>query len=76
MGFGAASLLNERLMLSSDVFKVVVCNNCGLIGYSNKCNYCKDKGNMIPIKIPYACKLLFQELESMNIKPSMKLSDI
>lgn len=75
IGYGASNLLNERLMLSSDVFKVVVCNNCGLIGYSNTCTYCKEKANLTGINIPYACKLLFQELESMNIKPILKLSD-
>ena len=76
IGYGAASLLNERLMLSSDVFNVLVCQQCGLIGYAKKCNYCRTQGDMVPIKIPYACKLLFQELESMNIRPSLRLTDI
>eukprot|EP00826_Nyctotherus_ovalis_P032010 TRINITY_DN2581_c0_g2_i2.p1 TRINITY_DN2581_c0_g2~~TRINITY_DN2581_c0_g2_i2.p1 ORF type:complete len:280 (-),score=77.67 TRINITY_DN2581_c0_g2_i2:113-952(-) len=76
IGYGAASLLNERLMLSSDVFNVLVCQQCGLIGYAKRCNYCKTQGSMTPIKIPYACKLLFQELESMNIRPSLRLTDI
>ena len=33
IGYGASMLVNERLMLASDVTKVDVCERCGLIGY-------------------------------------------
>ena len=49
---------------------------CGLIGYSGWCNYCKSSLSITSIKIPYACKLLFQELQSMNVVPKLILEDL
>lgn len=40
IGYGAASLIMERLMLSSDAFEVYVCSKCGFIGYQGKCTFC------------------------------------
>ena len=34
IGYGASMLLIERLMISSDIFEVDVCGECGLLGYS------------------------------------------
>lgn len=76
IGYGASSLLMERLMISSDAFEVHVCGDCGLLGYSGWCNYCKGSTGVSKIKIPYACKLLFQELQSMNIVPRLELEDV
>ncbi|XP_076466133.1 DNA-directed RNA polymerase III subunit RPC2-like [Babylonia areolata] len=73
IGYGASMLLMERLMLSSDVFVVDVCGNCGLIGYSGWCKYCESSKTMSTLKMPYACKLLFQELQAMNIVPRLTL---
>ena len=36
----------------------------------------RSSAHMATIKIPYACKLLFQELQSMNIIPRLKLADL
>jgi hypothetical protein len=66
-------LLLERLMISSDAFNVDACNKCGLIGYFGWCHYCRSSASVSTIRIPYACKLLFQELQSMNIAPRLKL---
>lgn len=74
IAYGASMLLMERLMVSSDAFKVDVCNSCGLIGYSGWCQRCRSSQTMATITIPYACKLLFQELQSMNIIPQLKLA--
>ena len=75
IGYGASMLLLERLMLSSDAFSVDVCRVCGLLGYAGWCQYCKMSTSLSTIRIPYACKLLFQELQSMNILPRLKLQD-
>ncbi|KAJ2021396.1 DNA-directed RNA polymerase III complex subunit Rpc2 [Coemansia sp. S680] len=76
IGYGASMLLLERLMISSDVFEVHVCETCGYIGYKGWCQMCRSSKSMVPIKIPYACKLLFQELQAMNIMPRLIMEDI
>ena len=38
-----------------------------------RCHYCSSSHNISTLKIPYACKLLFQELLSMNIVPRLSL---
>ncbi|KAJ2557314.1 DNA-directed RNA polymerase III complex subunit Rpc2 [Coemansia sp. RSA 1933] len=76
IGYGASMLLLERLMISSDIFEVHVCETCGYIGYKGWCQMCRSSKAMVPIKIPYACKLLFQELQSMNILPRLVMKDI
>ena len=68
-------LIMERLMISSDAFKIDVCNNCGLIGYFGMCHYCRSSASVSSIRIPYACTLLFQELQSMNVTPRLKLGN-
>ncbi|PIO63433.1 DNA-directed RNA polymerase, beta subunit [Teladorsagia circumcincta] len=74
IAYGASMLLMERLMVSSDEFKVEVCSDCGLIGYHGWCQNCRSSKSLANIKIPYACKLLFQELQSMNIVPRLELA--
>ncbi|XP_049266946.1 LOW QUALITY PROTEIN: DNA-directed RNA polymerase III subunit RPC2-like [Rhipicephalus sanguineus] len=74
IGHGASMLLLERLMLSSDACEVDVCRQCGLLGYSHWCHYCRSSSAIATLRIPYACKLLFQELLSMNIIPRLELT--
>ncbi|KAK4927321.1 hypothetical protein LTR28_012018 [Elasticomyces elasticus] len=62
-------------MLSSDVHEVNVCGKCGMMGYQNWCRSCKSSGAVVKMKVPYAAKLLIQELMSMNIKASLRLED-
>ena len=73
VGFGASCLLLERLMISSDLFLASICGKCGYLGMKGFCQYCGDGSNMCDIKMPYAFKLLTQELISMNIKVKFKL---
>jgi DNA-directed RNA polymerase beta subunit len=62
IGYGATQLLLERLMISSDKFEVGACEKCGLLGYNGWCTYCKSSKKMAQLTIPYAAKLLFQEV--------------
>jgi len=73
IGYGASNLIMERLMVCSDAYPVHVCKDCGLMGYDNWCQYCKKSDRMSVLRIPYACKLLFQELQSMNILPRLEM---
>ena len=74
---GAARFCRERLYDSSDAFRVHSCNKCGMISPYNKqfnihvCNMCDNKTDFAYVEIPYACKLMFQELMAMNITPRM-----
>ncbi|WCJ39192.1 DNA-directed RNA polymerase III subunit 2 [Euphorbia peplus] len=81
IAYGASMLIFERLMISSDPFEVQVCRVCGLLGYYNHklkagiCSTCKNGDNISTMKLPYACKLLIQELQSMNIVPRLQLAE-
>ncbi|KAH9178754.1 DNA-dependent RNA polymerase II second largest subunit [Lactarius sanguifluus] len=61
---GVAAFLKERLFDASDAYRVHVCDICGLTAIAN---LKKQNFECSQIFIPYAAKLLFQELQSMNI---------
>ena len=75
---GASAFLKERLFEVSDAFRVHICDICGLMTpvaslkkNQFECRPCKNKTKISQIHIPYAAKLLFQELQSMNIASRM-----
>lgn len=72
---GGSLFLKERMLDVSDNYRIFICKKCGLSSIVNTekniycCNSCKNYNDFSEIHIPYACKLLMQELESMNIAP-------
>uniref|UniRef100_A0A7S1MIU7 DNA-directed RNA polymerase subunit beta n=1 Tax=Neobodo designis TaxID=312471 RepID=A0A7S1MIU7_NEODS len=75
VGYGAAMLLNERLLISSDAFPVDVCHRCGHIGYGGRCAYCRTTGTTSSVTMPYAFKLLLQEMQGMGIATRLRLDE-
>ncbi|KAL6720160.1 DNA-directed RNA polymerase III complex subunit Rpc2 [Lecanora helva] len=75
IAYGASQLLLERLMLSSDAHVVDICGTCGMMGYLGYCQTCKKSEGMTKMTIPYAAKLLIQELLSMNVVARFGLED-
>jgi DNA-directed RNA polymerase III subunit RPC2 len=75
IAYGTSQLLLERLMLSSDKHEVDVCEQCGFMGYLNWCQRCKSSVGVVKMTIPYAAKLLIQELFSMNVTARLVLED-
>jgi DNA-directed RNA polymerase II subunit RPB2 len=74
---GASRFTKERMYDVSDKYKVYVCKDCGMIAAYNDekhihhCKMCNNKTNFSLAHIPYACKLLFQELITMNVVPRL-----
>jgi DNA-directed RNA polymerase III subunit RPC2 len=66
IGYGATQLLLERLMISSDAFEINACQECGLLGYNGWCPMCKSGKRVAKLTIPYAAKLLFQEVSLLH----------
>lgn len=70
---GTMQFLKERFMECSDNFRVHVCRKCSMIATVNpdkniyQCKPCKNITSFAEIRIPYACKLLFQEIQTMSI---------
>ena len=70
---GITEFTKERFMECSDAFRCWSCRDCGLIVIANprdgiwNCRGCGNTTDFSAIEIPYAYKLLLQELETMCI---------
>jgi len=78
---GSGFLLREKLLEASDKYIVYICNICGL--FANKmlkkdvyhCASCKNSTRISKVILPYAFKLLIQELMSIQILPRLKIQE-
>lgn len=74
---GASRFTRGRMYDASDKYSVHICKKCGLIAsYNDKmhihlCHTCGNRADFAYVEIPYACKLIFQELNTMNIAPRL-----
>lgn len=70
---GAQHFLKERTMECSDNYRVFVCKKCGMMANVNpekkiyECKSCNNHTNFAECRLPYACKLMFQEIQTMGI---------
>ena len=75
VGHGASRFTRGRMYDCSDKYEVHVCRKCGMIASYNDdrsihlCKICENRSDFALVQIPYACKLLFQELATMNVAP-------
>ena len=81
---GAANVLMERLFEQSDPFVATVCSKCGMLALpvadqtllrhkKAYCKICKTGDTVRDVRMPYAFKLLMQELNAMNIAARLRL---
>lgn len=69
---GASRFLKERLFDCSDPYQIIVCDKCGMITTSpDECSACRED-KVTKCNMPYAAKLLLQELMAMGIKVAIK----
>ena len=86
LSHGCSAVLRERLFEQSDPFVATVCGKCGLLAQpaaenmqirnaKAHCNNCGTGAHCHSVQIPYAFKLLLQELYAMNIAPRLRLDN-
>jgi DNA-directed RNA polymerase II subunit RPB2 len=76
---GASRFCRERLYDASDKYSVYVCKKCGMTASYNDgnkkgmdftvhlCRTCNNKTDFARVEIPYAFKLMSQELQTINV---------
>lgn len=75
---GLSQFLKERFMETSDLYHMHICNKCGLIARKvihkkhYTCDVCKDSKDIALVAVPYAFKLMVQELMAINILPRLR----
>jgi DNA-directed RNA polymerase II subunit RPB2 len=70
---GTMNFLKERFMECSDNYRMFICKKCWRPANVNpekniyRCHNCSNKTNFSEIRVPFASKLLMQEIQSMSI---------
>ena len=78
---GIGQFLKERMMECSDIETFHVCDDCGLLAQQvidkeyYTCKACNNSTRISQVVLPYACKVLFQELMSVNILPRIRTEE-
>lgn len=73
LAHGASYFLKEKTFDCSDKYEVYICDECGIISIYNEqkniyeCKKCDNKSRFSKINLPYSTKLLFMEIQSMNV---------
>ena len=73
LAHGTTTMLKERTLDYSDNYRIFVCDTCGLPGIVNPeqeiflCGGCENETGFSEVRVPYAFKLLMQELQGMAI---------
>lgn len=68
---GAANFLIDRLVNNSDGYEMYVCDHCGNVAIASvkkhqfQCKHCEQNTDISKVRVPYAYKLLSQELQAM-----------
>ena len=81
VGHGAAMLVRDRMLENSDAYIMYVCRECGHIAWYNRsrgvyeCPIHGPGADVVPVVVPYAFKLLLQEIMSMVVKPEIRVAD-
>lgn len=69
---GTSAVMKDRMLHSSDAFDVQVCQDCGCM-CDDICRKCGHGRSMKRVTMPYATKLLFQELGGLHIDVRVRL---
>lgn len=83
---GAADTAREMLYDKSDPYATMICKSCGMLSehFSDQapkgsspgyCRSCQSASTSQQVGIPYAMKLLLQELTGLHIVPKFRFAD-
>lgn len=79
---GVGQFLKERMMETSDITSVTVCDKCGTFATKvmdkeyYHCTNCNNNTEFSNVALPYAFKLLTQELTAVNVVPRIKADKV